>query len=42
VPDAGIADCRQRKRSVGQIILGSTQNWKLMEPDQMRGWLVYV
>jgi len=42
VPHAGIAHCRQGKRTIGQIILALTQIWELMEPDQMRDWLVYL
>lgn len=41
-PHAGIAYCHQRKRSIGAIIAGLTQIWELMEPEEMRNWLVYV
>lgn len=42
VPHAGIAYCRQGKRTTGQIILGLTQIWELMEPEETRDWLTYL
>jgi predicted nuclease of predicted toxin-antitoxin system len=42
VPHAGIVYGRQGKRSIGQIITELTQIWELMEPDEMRDWLVYL
>lgn len=41
-PHAGIAYCRQRKRSIGQIIAGLTQIWEVMEAGEMDNWLVYL
>lgn len=42
IPHAGIVYCRQGKRSLGQVIQGLTQIWELMEPAQMRDWVVYL
>jgi predicted nuclease of predicted toxin-antitoxin system len=42
VPHAGIVYCRQGKRTIGQIIAGLTQVWETMEPEQMKGWLIYL
>ncbi len=42
IPHAGIAYCRQGKRSIGGIIQGLTEVWELMEPDQIRDWLLYL
>src|SRR5262249_32770819 len=41
-PNAGIAYCRQGKRSIGAIIQGITEIWEHLEPEQMRDWLVYL
>jgi len=40
LPHAGIAYGQQRKRSIGAIIAGLTQMWEMMEPEEMRDWLV--
>jgi predicted nuclease of predicted toxin-antitoxin system len=42
IPHAGIAYSRQETRSIGEIILGLTQVWEVMEPGEMRDWLVYL
>jgi predicted nuclease of predicted toxin-antitoxin system len=42
IPHPGIVYCRQGKRSIGGIIQGLTEVWELMEPEQMRDWLVYL
>jgi hypothetical protein len=36
VRHAGIAYCHQGKRTIGQIILGLTQIWELMEPAETK------
>lgn len=42
IPHAGIAFCRQGKQSIGGIILGLVEIWEVMEPNEMRDWLVYL
>lgn len=42
IPHAGIAYCRQGKRSIGEIIQSLTEIWELMDPDEMRNQLVYL
>jgi hypothetical protein len=42
VPHAGIAYCRQGKRSIGGIIQGLTEIWEVMDPEEMHNWLVYL
>jgi hypothetical protein len=42
IAHAGIAYSRQGKRSIGEVILGLTQIWELMDPAQMRDWVVYL
>ena len=41
-PHAGIAYCQQRKRCIGEIITSLIQLWEVMEPDEMKNWLVYL
>ena len=42
VSHAGIVYCRQRTRSIGQIISGLVQIWETIEPAEMMDWLVYL
>lgn len=42
VSHAGIAFCRQRKRTIGQIIAGLVLIWERMEPAEMHQRLVYL
>jgi Domain of unknown function (DUF5615) len=42
IPHSGIVYCRQGKRGIGGIILGLTEIWEVMEPEEMRNWLVYL
>jgi hypothetical protein len=41
VAHAGTVYCRQGKLGVGGIIRGSTEIWEIMEPEEMRNWLVW-
>ncbi len=42
VPHAGIVYCRQGKRRIGGIIQGLIEIWEIMEPEEMRNWLLYL
>jgi predicted nuclease of predicted toxin-antitoxin system len=42
IPHVGIVYCRQGKRGLGGIIQGLTEIWEVMEPEEMRNWLVYL
>src|SRR5262249_22146003 len=42
IPHAGIVYCRQGKRTIGGIIQGLIEIWELMEPEEMRSWVVYL
>jgi hypothetical protein len=39
---SGIAYCHQRKRSVGEIIVGLVLLWELLEPDEMRNRVEFI
>lgn len=41
-PHAGIVYCRQRKRSIGEIIQALTEIWELCEPEEMINRLEYL
>ena len=41
-PHAGIAYCQQGKRSIGEIITSLIQIWEVMEPEEVKNWLVYL
>jgi hypothetical protein len=36
VPHAGIAYCRQKSCSIGEIINGLVLIWEILEPNEMR------
>ncbi len=42
VAHAGIIYCRQRSRSIGEIINTLTLIWELVEPDDMFGQLEFI
>ena len=42
IPHAGIVYCRQGKLVIGGIIQGLTEIWEVMEPEEVRNWLVYL
>jgi len=42
IPHAGMVYCRQHKRSIGDIISRLAEIWEVMDPGQMRDWLVYL
>ena len=39
---AGIAYCRQRTRSIGQIVRSLTDIWEILEPSEMAGRVEYL
>ena len=42
VDHAGIAYCRQRTRSIGQIIRSLTDIWEILEPEEMAGRVEFL
>ena len=42
VEHAGIADCQQRKRSVGNIVRGLVLIWERLDPPDMTGQVKYL
>jgi predicted nuclease of predicted toxin-antitoxin system len=39
---AGIAYCRQQRRSIGQVIQALTLLWELFEPEEMRNHVEFI
>jgi hypothetical protein len=41
-PHAGIVYCRQGRRSIGELIQGLVEIWEIMEPEEMKNFVVYL